>query len=765
MKKQEVSGNYPLEMWAGLESTVNRVGDKYMDQMERNGHATRVEDIARFAGLGIKKMRYPILWERIAPQGLKKADWSWADERLGYLQAYGIQPIVGLVHHGSGPMHTCLVKPCFVTGLREYASVFAQRYPWVEYYTPVNEPLTTARFSGLYGHWYPHGKEGAIFARALLNQCRATAECMQVIREVNSSAKLVLTEDLGKTYSTPLMAYQAKLDNERRWMSMDLLTGKLTPDKIMWQYLLSYGIEKYELQWFLDHPCPPYIIGINHYPTSERYLDENIELYPEWSHGSTLNHYPKEMLDGNDFHSFADIDAIRVRPQGEMDYYVGHYTLLKETWERYGLPMAVTEVHLCGPREQQVAWLQGIWNIALRLREEEVDIRAITAWSLLGTYDWVNLVTRDEGFYEPGVFDIRGPEPRPTALARLITHLAKGTLYSHPLQHVQAWWRRKDRFLYPLSSTTQMHANQGVELSITEFAYEKINVKPVEEGLCNAKPNLRPVLIIGKSTSLGSAYARVCEQRFLPYYALDWLDFNKCDAMSIEKLLERVNPWAVINTTNYITSDSVKEYNAHCPNNMHLPALMAAICHAHHIAFATYSSDKVFNGRKGCPYLESDPVTPLNEYGQMEAQYESSILKASPSALAIRTGILFDVGTEKDSLTTVIRSLANQNNLNMSSQRVFSSSYSPDLVHTSLDLLVDGERGLWHLVNQGATTLGELVSRIAQALCLDNHLLPVLSQTRRSQDSFYYTVLNSERGSLLPSLEDALDRYCQEVYM
>src|SRR4051812_18801953 len=140
----------PLEVWAGVECTVNRVGDVYFDQLERNGHASRVDDIARFAALGIQKIRYPVLWERVAPQGLEQADWSWADERLGCLQQSAIQPIVGLVHHGSGPRHTSLIKPCFVEGLVEYARAFSQRYPWVEYYTPVNEPLTTARFSGLY---------------------------------------------------------------------------------------------------------------------------------------------------------------------------------------------------------------------------------------------------------------------------------------------------------------------------------------------------------------------------------------------------------------------------------------------------------------------------------------------------------------------------------------------------------------------------------------------------------------------------------------
>lgn len=172
----------PLEVWAGVECTVNRVGEEYFDQLERNGHVTRLEDLDLFAQLGIKAMRYPVLWERIAPNGLENADWSWADVRLRRLKELGIRPIAGLVHHGSGPRDTSLVDLEFPEKLASYARAVAERYPWVTHYTPVNEPLTTARFSGLYGHWYPHGRDELTFARALLNQCRGVALSMQAIR-------------------------------------------------------------------------------------------------------------------------------------------------------------------------------------------------------------------------------------------------------------------------------------------------------------------------------------------------------------------------------------------------------------------------------------------------------------------------------------------------------------------------------------------------------------------------------------------------------
>ena len=99
----------PLEVWGGVECTVNRVQDAYFDQTELTGHGDRPEDIDRLAALGLRTLRYPVLWEHIAPDGLETADWRWTDERLERMRSLGMQPIAGLLHHGSGPRETSLL--------------------------------------------------------------------------------------------------------------------------------------------------------------------------------------------------------------------------------------------------------------------------------------------------------------------------------------------------------------------------------------------------------------------------------------------------------------------------------------------------------------------------------------------------------------------------------------------------------------------------------------------------------------------------------
>jgi dTDP-4-dehydrorhamnose reductase len=417
----------PLELWAGVECTVNRVGNVYFDQLERSGHARRAGDLERIASLGVRTLRYPLLWERTVREG----GWRFGDERLPRLAALGIRPIVGLLHHGSGPPGTSLLAPEFPGLLSGYARSVARRYPWVEAYTPINEPLTTARFSALYGHWYPHARDAGSFALATLLQCRAIVLAMRAVREVNPAAILVQTEDMGEVRATAPLAYQAGFENHRRWLTFDLLCGRVDRHHPLWHHL--HGVNDELLQLLLDEPCPPDVIGLNYYVTSDRWLDHRLELYPERLHG------------GNGRHRYADVEAVRVCPDG----LIGIERILEQAWRRYRRPLAVTEVHLAHPTEQAL-WLAEIWNGAEAASRNGADVRALTVWALFGAYDWHNLVTRDQGRYEPGVFDVSGAIPTETALAAPVRDLTAGR---PPAIGGGGWWRRAERLSHRIMPT------------------------------------------------------------------------------------------------------------------------------------------------------------------------------------------------------------------------------------------------------------------------------------------------------------------------
>src|SRR5215212_6488979 len=95
----------PLELWGGLECTVARIGNDFRDQSLETGHRDRIDDLDRIAGLGIRTIRYPVLWETISPDSPDRADFSWHDARLERLEPLGTSAIPGLCHHRSRPRY------------------------------------------------------------------------------------------------------------------------------------------------------------------------------------------------------------------------------------------------------------------------------------------------------------------------------------------------------------------------------------------------------------------------------------------------------------------------------------------------------------------------------------------------------------------------------------------------------------------------------------------------------------------------------------
>jgi dTDP-4-dehydrorhamnose reductase len=195
------------------------------------------------------------------------------------------------------------------------------------------------------------------------------------------------------------------------------------------------------------------------------------------------------------------------------------------------------------------------------------------------------------------------------------------------------------------------------------------------------------------------------------------------------------------------------------------PALIAEACARRNIPLVTFSSDLVFDGKARSPYCESDGIAPLGVYGRSKAQAEKVVLASYPGALVVRTSAFFGPWDEYNFLTATLRQLARHSVVRAASDMTVSPTYVPDLGNATLDLLIDGASGLWHLANQGATTWADFARNAASMRGYNAELvLPVPASSlgftaRRPQ----YSALGTERGSgLMPPLEIAMDRYRAE---
>jgi dTDP-4-dehydrorhamnose reductase len=718
-----------LELWGGHECTVNAVGDLVFDQSRLSGHHDRLEDIDRFAELGLERLRYPVLWERIAPRDPTDRDWRWSDARMARLRDLGLAPIVGLIHHGAGPAYTSLLDDGFALGLASHAAAVAERYPWVEDWTPVNEPLTTARFSALYGLWQPHCRDERSFWLALLNQIDATRLAMARIRRCNPRARLIQTEDLGRTYSTTPLIDQATFDNGRRWMTWDLLEGRVVPGHVFWDRLAAYGFEA-RLLAIADDPCPPDVIGINHYLTSDRFLDHRVERYPPSRRGD------------NGREAYADVEAVRVlQPEP-----AGLAGVLAEAWARYGRSLAVTESHIGCNRNEQARWLAEAWRVATDLRGRGVAIEAVTAWALLGSHNWNVLLSSADGVYEPGAFDVRGPAPRPTALAGMIRALATDAPVPEAAKGV-GWWRRDIRLQYPPAFRAAADCGPA----------------PTRRAHWTAP---RPILIAGATGTLGRALARACEWRGVDYVLSSRADLPLDDPARTREAVTAIDPWLAINAAGFVRVDDAERERAACvAANTDGAVAFATVCAERDVPFVTVSSDLVFDGRAGRPYVESDATNPLGVYGRSKSDAETAVLAVHDQALVVRTAAFFSAFDPHNFAAHVQRLAARGETIEAADDLVISPTYVPHLAEALLDLASDGETGVWHLANAGATDWASFARAILKATGGDPSLV------RGCPAEVFgwpaprprHVPLASERGAVMPTLEEGLARYATDL--
>jgi dTDP-4-dehydrorhamnose reductase len=704
----------PLELWGGVECTVVRIGDQYRNQLVDTGHASRMADIDAMAELGIEAVRYPILWETVAPEVPTEADFSWHDARLNRLRELGIKVIGGLVHHGSGPRYTNLLDDKFPDLLADYAARVARCYPWIEAWTPINEPLTTARFSCLYGHWYPHQRHINAMFRATVIQCLGIARAMKAIRAVNPAAQLLVTEDIGKSFATDELAYQAEHENERRWLSLDLLAGRVVEGHPFRRWLRNKAASEAELKELATGEATPDIIGFDHYLTSERFLDHRAGRYPGVQPGS------------NGRHVYVDVEATRVdrlKPQ------LGPGPRLRETWERYGIPIAVTEVHHGCTREEQVRWLHEVWSAAEKERRRGADIRAVTVWAMFGAVDWRSLLTRRDGTYDVGAFDTRSETPRPTLVAKAATRLSRGEKFDHPLLDLPGWWKRPGR----------THA------------------RPRFDTLPAKAASARPIVITGATGTLGQAFSRICAHRGLAHVLTTRADLDVTDEASIAAALGRYKPWAVVNTAGFVRVQEAEELSDECFRiNATGPELLARACAMHGIPLVTFSSDLVFDGKLGRSYVEPDEPAPANAYGRSKAEAEARLLAIDADALIIRTSAFFGPWDRYNFLYDSIERLKRGEDVVACDKTIVSPTYVPDLVHATLDLLLDEEKGIWHLTNQGAVSWHDLARQAADMARIDTGRVRVAENVEPADTS-----LTSRRGLLLRPLDQALGDFAE----
>jgi beta-glucosidase/6-phospho-beta-glucosidase/beta-galactosidase len=358
---------------------------KRVDEMEKVNHYEKwSSDLDLLTEIGVTHFRYgPPYYKTHLAQG--KYDWEFSDVTFKKLKRLKITPIVDLCHFGVPDWIGDFQNPDFPEHFADYAKAFAERFPYLQYYTPINEIFITATFSALYGWWNERLTSEKAFVTALKHLCKANVMAMHAILKVQPNAVFVQSESSEFFHpSKPDAQNLANFLNEKRFLSLDLTYGyPLTAN--MYEYLLGNGMTREEYHWFEENQVNARcIMGNDYYVTNEHVV----------------------FSDG------------RAEGSGEI---FGYYVITHQYYNRYRLPIMHTETNIVMPHS--VSWLYKEWANVHQLKRDGVPVVGFTWYSLLHQVDWDSALRDDAGHVnELGLFDLdRNIMPVGKAYKKLIS--------------------------------------------------------------------------------------------------------------------------------------------------------------------------------------------------------------------------------------------------------------------------------------------------------------------------------------------------------
>ena len=358
-----IEGSYPVVPLPG--GTRKRI-----DEFEKCGHYRRWrDDFALVKDLEIEFLRYgPALHRTHVGPG--RYDWSFVDEAFTEIRRLDITPIVDLCHFGVPDWIGDFQNPEWPEHFAEYARAFARRFPWVRFYTPVNEIFIAATFSAQFGWWNECLADDRSFVNALKNLCRANILAMHAITSEREDAVFVQSESSEYFHAeNPDARAAADLYNQKRFLALDLTYGR-SLDASMYEYLIDNGMTREEFHWFRNRHCSGRCVMGNDYNVTNEHLVR---------------------ADGT------------IEPAGEI---FGYYVITHHYYERYHLPVMHTETNVQNALEAP-AWLRKQWANAHRLNQDGVPMLGFTWYSLTDQVDWDTQLREDAGRVNPlGLVDL-----------------------------------------------------------------------------------------------------------------------------------------------------------------------------------------------------------------------------------------------------------------------------------------------------------------------------------------------------------------------
>jgi dTDP-4-dehydrorhamnose reductase len=235
------------------------------------------------------------------------------------------------------------------------------------------------------------------------------------------------------------------------------------------------------------------------------------------------------------------------------------------------------------------------------------------------------------------------------------------------------------------------------------------------------------VLLLGGSGQLGSEIRKRWSSDEITAPSHEALDI--ADATEIAAAVDRGNIDAIVNCAAF---HNVDQCEAEPEKALHFNADavdgMAQVAQERDITFVTISTDYVFDGAKGAPYVETDEPHPLSKYAESKLAGERLVLDRKMKAFVVRTCGVYGPAASKSKGTfidRVIRQAQNGEEIRVVNDVVASPTFAGDLAGALRQLLDTTSFGLFHAVNEGAITWFDFVREALLQSGLPRPIVPI----------------------------------------
>ena len=220
------------------------------------------------------------------------------------------------------------------------------------------------------------------------------------------------------------------------------------------------------------------------------------------------------------------------------------------------------------------------------------------------------------------------------------------------------------------------------------------------------------ILITGGSGQLGNALQALAAARKLEYVAVSRPDFDFEKPETIETCFDRVESALVVNAAAYTAVDAAETHaDAARAGNHTGPLRLAELCAGRGIPFIHVSTDYVFDGAKGAPYVETDPTNPTGVYGATKRDGEAAIMASGAKAIILRTAWVY-AAHGKNFVRTMLNAARKTKSLRVVADQRGTPTAAPDLAAAILfiaeqildEAWYDDYKGIYHATNGGETT-------------------------------------------------------------